>query len=81
MLDSHPTEDEGYSSWVPFGTSTWTYKEWDFVVPTTLYKDDVIGQTVSPSQQIRFVIPWMQVCPYEDNGVGYFADAVFKINP
>jgi hypothetical protein len=80
ILYSHPTDDEGHASWVAFGTDNWTYKQFDFIVPSTWYTQDMIGLPVSPSQ-ISFAIPWLQVVPATDTGLVWFADCTMQINP
>jgi hypothetical protein len=74
-------DEEGHRSWVAFNTDTWTYRQYDFIIPTTWFSKDTIGQTVSPTQQISTIIPWIQVFPQTDTGQVWYADSVLQINP
>jgi hypothetical protein len=77
-----PNESAGF---VPYGTSTWTQRTIDFVVPDTAFtKDMLTGHTIPPTQANHFVI-WMQVwdCVLGAglSGNAWFADAELYINP
>jgi hypothetical protein len=40
IVDGHPNGGDGaYYSWVPFGTSNWEQREWDFVIPNTYIRE------------------------------------------
>jgi hypothetical protein len=85
LLASHPTNEEGLSSYVLFG-SGWTLKIWDLIVPDTWF--DIDNQWGSPNygkpippQQIMGFIAWMQVVPVAETGVAWFSDAELYINP
>ncbi len=69
----------GYDSWVPFG-SDWTLRSYDLIVPDMSYNKNYAGQSISP-RQVDGCIPWLQVMPYTEPGLAWFADAELYINP
>lgn len=75
-----PLGDYGPNGWVPFG-SDWTYRQWDIIVPDTFFtKNDYTGEPCSP-RQIDYFGAWIQVMPWTEQGVAWFADAELCINP
>lgn len=81
-IDTLPrTDQQVYDNWVPYGTSEWILRVWDFIVPSTYYTENLNNEQLSPAQQIRYVWPWLQVIPYADEGAAWFADPEIYINP
>jgi hypothetical protein len=68
------------SPWVHWGTSAWTMREYDFVIPSTIFTVDQTGNPISPTQ-VKMIEMWAQVYPPNDNGNAWIADAELYINP
>jgi hypothetical protein len=69
----------GYDPYVPFG-SDWTERRYDLIIPDTTYDHNYAGQSISP-RQIDGCIPWLQVLPLTESGLGWFAETELYINP
>ena len=61
---------------VPFSASKWTWIYFEFTIPDTWY----YFRDGSPPVQISIAAPWIHVRELTD-GVVWFADSVFYINP
>jgi hypothetical protein len=74
-----PTSSQEANNYVSWGTSVWTLRTLDFVVPSVVY--DPSGHAVAPTG----IIPWMQVWSStyggSDPGQAWFADPTLYINP
>ena len=77
----HYDEEYGFVTW---GTTTWTFRQWDVIVPATYYSKGYLPGGVTgtfSARQITGVFFWMQVMPYYEEGSAWFADAEIYINP
>jgi hypothetical protein len=77
--------DAGVANYVHWGTSTWTQRTIDFIVPDVYFTYDYMtGQTISPVKP-NVICMWMQVWSSTygstDPGLVWFADAELYINP
>jgi len=86
IVDNKPnTYDEHVATMVRFGTSNWTLRTWDIIVPATYYTQDLgTGNTINPVQICSFVL-WLQLCQWPGSTPAttqaWFADAELYINP
>jgi hypothetical protein len=82
ILDSYPHDgQEHLESMVRWGTSVWTLRTWDIIIPSTVYTQDVMGRTIPPTQITYFVL-WAQAMQGAiTSGNAWFADAELYINP
>jgi hypothetical protein len=81
ILDGYPglfiTDGSEYVHW---GTSTWTMKQYDFIVPSTVYETDQTGKPIVPTA-IDAIVMWVQARPANDSGSIWIADSQLYINP
>jgi len=68
------------AEWVKWGTSTWTLRTFDFIVPSTAFTTDQTGSPISPTQ-VDAIEMWVQAYPSDDDGNVWVADAELYINP
>ena len=81
IVDGYPgTHIDTTSNYVHWGTSTWTQRTYDFIVPNTVYTHDQTGASISGTQ-INGVLLWIQARPGTDNANAWFSDATLYINP
>jgi hypothetical protein len=82
IVDSYPHAGaEVASSIVTWGTTTWTQKTWDIIVPSTVYTKATDGTVLVTPSKITGMIMWLQAIPITFQGVAWFADAELYINP
>jgi hypothetical protein len=77
MFLTGPLEDSEYVHW---GTSEWTMREYDFVVPYTIFNKTETGDPITPGQA-NMIDVWVQAIPALDNGNIWISDAELYINP
>lgn len=85
IVDSHPNDTNHVATMVRFGTSNWTLRTWDIIVPATYYNKDLgTGNTINPVQISSFVL-WLQLCQWPGSTAAttqaWFVDAELYINP
>lgn len=81
IVDGYPgTHMDTTSNYVHWGTSTWTQRTYDFIVPNTVYTHDQTGASISGTQ-INGMLLWIQARPGTDNSNAWFSDATLYINP
>ena len=85
IVDGHPQSgQEHLDAMVKWGTSVWTLKTWDVIVPSTIYTMGNWGSTPIPPTQITQFVLWMQGMQVNDGtatGNAWFADAELYLNP
>lgn len=81
ILDGYPhSGQEHLNAMVVWGTTVWTQKTWDFVIPDTYYTSLDDGTPIAPTQ-VSEIVMWMQVLPPTALGNAWFADAELYIIP
>jgi hypothetical protein len=81
IVDGYPgTHIDTTTNYVHWGTTTWTQRTYDFIVPSTVYTHDQTGATISGTQ-INGILLWIQARPGTDNANAWFSDATLYINP
>lgn len=81
IVDGHPHDGAEHLYSVVAWGSDWTFKQWDFIIPSTFYTKDNSGNII-PAVQINGFIPWLDARPStHPNSHAYFADAELYINP
>jgi len=82
IVDGYPHDGaEHLYSMVMWGTTVWTQKTWDFIIPSTIYTKTTSGQTIDPTQ-VTHIVMWMQAMQVNDGtaiGNAWFADAELYI--
>jgi hypothetical protein len=80
ILDGFPHDGaEHIASVVNWGTTDWTLRTWDIVIPNTIYTQDTEGNVIPPTP-ITCMVLWLDVRPV-NLGICWFADAELHINP
>jgi hypothetical protein len=69
------------ANFVHWGTTTWTQRTMDFIVPQYITSDG--GGAYPAGQQVvaTTIVFWMQACGPTDNGQAWFANPILQINP
>jgi hypothetical protein len=81
IVDGYPgVHIDTTTNYVRWGTTTWTQRTYDFIVPSTTYTRDQTGASI-PGTQINGILLWIQARPGDANGNAWFADAELYINP
>lgn len=80
------TDAEHRAGMVRFGTSAWTQKIWDVIIPATYYPLCLEGEgAITPAAQASSLCIWMQLCHQPGSTApttqAWFADAELYINP
>jgi hypothetical protein len=81
IVDGYPgVHIDTSTNYVSWGTTTWTQRTYDFIVPSTTFTRDQTGATISGTQ-INGILLWIQARPGDANGNAWFADTTLYINP
>ncbi|HLN89736.1 MAG TPA: hypothetical protein VK253_06690, partial [Candidatus Binatia bacterium] len=84
ILDGYPGDFvPDNSDYVPWGITTWTMRQYDFIVPNTAYITDQYKNYNNPipPTKIDNITMWFQARPGEDAGSVWIANAELYINP
>jgi hypothetical protein len=75
------TNDKEVLNYVTWGTSTWTQRTMDFIVPSDYFTQNLLTGGAIPPTQVRQIVMWVQALPTTAQGNAWFADAELYINP